>query len=168
VLGPDGTRLAPGQPGEICVCGPYVMTGYHNLPGKTAEVLQDGWLHTGDIGFIDEHAFIHLLDRKNDMIITGGMNVYSAEVENVPAECPGVSQVAVVGLPHPDWGEAVAAFVVAAEAGFDAGQAADYCRARLAAYKRPKVYVTVGSLPTTPYGKADKKALRTHQWSDLT
>jgi fatty-acyl-CoA synthase len=168
VLGPDGTRLAAGHPGEICVRGPYVMTGYHNLPGKTAEVLQGGWLHTGDIGFIDEHAFIHLLDRKNDMIITGGMNVYSAEVENVLAECPGVSQVAVVGLPHPDWGEAVAAFVVAAEAGFDAGRAAGYCRARLAAYKRPKVYVTVGSLPTTPYGKADKKALRTHQWSDLT
>jgi fatty-acyl-CoA synthase len=159
VLDSDGRPLDAGQSGEICVRGPYVMVRYHNLPDKTDDVLRDGWLHTGDIGFIDEEQFIHLLDRKNDMIISGGMNVYSAEVENVLQELPDISQVAVLGLPHPDWGEAVAAFVVA-EPGFDESRAADHCRATLAVYKRPKTYVRVDELPTTAYGKVDKKSLR--------
>src|SRR5699024_2445340 len=103
----DGNQVPPGQPGEIVARGPYVMAGYHNLPDKTAETLRGGWLHTGDLGQIDADGYVCLLDRKNDMIITGGMNVYSTEVENVIAEFADVGQVAVVGITHPDWGEAV-------------------------------------------------------------
>jgi fatty-acyl-CoA synthase/long-chain acyl-CoA synthetase len=161
VLDDDGVPVARGQPGEICASGPYVMAGYHNLPEKTAETLRDGWLHTGDLGLMDADGYVHLLDRKNDMIISGGMNVYSTEVENVVQLGPGVGQVAVVGIPHPDWGEAVVAFVVpTADGTFDESATAARCRAELAAYKRPKAFRTTTALPITAYGKVDKKALR--------
>ena len=160
ILHEDGRPVSAGRPGEICVSGPYVMARYHNLPDTTATTLRGGWLHTGDIGLMDDDGFVFLLDRKNDMIITGGMNVYCTEVENVLQACPGIAQVAVVGLPHPDWGEAVAAFVVPEDGGFDERVATAHCRATLAAYKRPKQYCPVETLPTTPFGKIDKKALR--------
>jgi fatty-acyl-CoA synthase/long-chain acyl-CoA synthetase len=136
------------------------MARYLGLPDKTAETLRNGWLHTGDVGTVDGDGYLHLLDRKNDMIITGGLNVYSSEVENVLTSVTGIRQVAVVGIPHPDWGEAVTAFVVAAETGFDKAAADEACRAALAGYKRPKEYVAIDTLPVTPFGKIDKKRLR--------
>ncbi|MCE0763328.1 AMP-binding protein [Pseudonocardia kujensis] len=159
VLDDSGEPVPAGEVGEVCARAPYVMTGYHGLPEKTAATVRDGWLHTGDIGALDHQGYLHLLDRRNDMIISGGMNVYSTEVENVVGACPGVVQVAVVGVPHPDWGEAVVAFVVATD-DLDIATVDRRCRAELAAYKRPKEYRRVTALPTTPLGKVDKKALR--------
>jgi fatty-acyl-CoA synthase len=161
VLADDGTEVAPGQPGEICARGPYVMARYHGLPDKTAETLRDGWLHTGDLGYADADGYVYLLDRKHDMIITGGLNVYSTEVENVLAQHSGVAQVAVVGIPHPDWGEAVVAFVIPAPGTeLDEADLAARCKAELTSYKRPKAFRSLDELPTTVYGKVDKKALR--------
>lgn len=162
VLDDDGEPVPPGAVGEVCARAPYVMAGYHGLPEKTAETLRGGWLHTGDIGRVDADGYLHLLDRANDMIITGGLNVYSTEVENVLAGCPGVGQVAVVGIAHPDWGEAVVAFVVPAGPadGFDETVAVAHCRAELGGYKRPKAYRVLDALPVTAFGKVDKKALR--------
>ncbi|WP_033289078.1 AMP-binding protein [Amycolatopsis jejuensis] len=166
-LGENGRPASPGTVGEIGVRGPYVMARYHNLPDITEEKLRDGWLHTGDIGFVDDHGYVHLLDRNGDVIISGGMNVYSAEVENVLHRCPGVSQVAVVGVADPDWGEAVTAVVVPDDNdSFSISEATRVCRAELAPYKRPKHYVQLDALPTTPYGKVDKRMLRTTVMSE--
>lgn len=164
ILDDDGIPVPAGRPGEVCARAPYVMAGYHGLPEKTAETLRHGWLRTGDIGALDADGYLRLLDRRNDMVISGGMNVYTTEVEDVVGACDGVDQVAVVGVPHPDWGEAVIAFVVATD-GFDATSVDDRCRTELAAYKRPKAYQRVPTLPTTPVGKIDKKALRT-SWNE--
>jgi fatty-acyl-CoA synthase/long-chain acyl-CoA synthetase len=159
VLDENGRPVGPGDVGEICGQAPYLMEGYWGLPDKTAETLAGGWLHTGDIGSVDADGYVYLLDRKNDMVITGGMNVYTTEVEQVIGSCAGVSQVAVVGIPHPDWGEAVTAFVVPA-ADYQEATVRDACRRLLANYKRPKRIVEVGALPTTAAGKVDKKSLR--------
>jgi fatty-acyl-CoA synthase/long-chain acyl-CoA synthetase len=159
VMDDHGHLLPAGQVGEICARAPYVMNGYHGLPEKTEETLRDGWLHTGDIGIIDDDRYVHLLDRKNDMVISGGMNVYTTEVEQVIGAGVGVRQVAVIGVPHPDWGEAVVAFVVPSD-GFDQDAIASICRAELAAYKRPKAYRQVNTLPVTSVGKIDKKRLK--------
>lgn len=157
----DDNPVPAGTPGEIVARAPYLMSGYHNLPGKSAESLRGGWLHTGDIGKRDRDGYVYLLDRMNDIIISGGMNVYSSEVENVLAEHPAISQAAVVGVPHPDWGEAVVAFVTVEQyAGLDPEVLDRHCRDLLAAYKRPKAIREVRSLPTTAYGKVDKKQLR--------
>lgn len=163
VLDENGAPLPTGQIGQIAARSPYVMAGYHNLPDKTAETLRGGWLHTGDIGYMDADRYVYLLDRTNDVIITGGMNVYSSEVEQVLQNCPGVAQVAVVGIPDPDWGEAVVAFVVTTApsgAEFSETDLMDRCRAVLATYKRPKSIRNVLELPLTTYGKVDKKRLR--------
>lgn len=123
--------------------------------------MRNGWLFTGDIGRLDDDGYLYLLDRKNDMIISGGMNVYTSEVEGAIVDVPGVQQVAVVGVPHPDWGEAVIAYVVADE--HDVGiteRVIAACRTDLAKYKVPKQVHVVSELPTTVFGKIDKKALR--------
>jgi fatty-acyl-CoA synthase/long-chain acyl-CoA synthetase len=161
IVGDDGADVAPGEVGEVAALTPYTMTGYHGLPERTAGTVRDGWLFTGDVGRLDEDGYLYLVDRKNDMIITGGMNVYSTEIENAIAQVDGVAQVAVVGVPHPDWGEAVVAFVV------DDGRGAltpdavvGHCRAVLSRYKVPKEVHVVSALPVTAVGKLDKKALR--------
>lgn len=159
VLDDMGGHVPTGAVGEICARAPYVLDRYHGLETKTAETLRGGWLHTGDLGFIDADGFVHLLDRKNDMVISGGMNVYTTEVEQVLASCSGVDQVAVVGVPHPDWGEAVVAFIVSA-AGFDEAELVARCREEMATYKRPKAYCRCESLPMTSLGKVDKKAMK--------
>jgi fatty-acyl-CoA synthase len=160
IVDDDHRPVAAGVVGEVVARGPYVMRGYHQLPDKTAETLRDGWLHTGDLGRLDENGYLHLVDRKNDLIISGGMNVYSSEVENVIQGCRGVSQVAVVGVPDPDWGERVVAFVVAEHSELDLDPVRARCRAELAAYKRPKDLYVVANIPVTAYGKVDKKLLR--------
>jgi fatty-acyl-CoA synthase/long-chain acyl-CoA synthetase len=162
IVAPDGEHLPAGAVGEVVARGPYVMKGYHNLPDVTAETLRDGWLHTGDLGWMDDDGYLYLVDRLKDMIISGGMNVYSTEVENAFLGVEGVGQIAVVGVPHSDWGEAVVAFVVpSAQSAFDPARLDAVAREKLAAYKRPKRFVELdGQLPLTPYGKIDKKALR--------
>lgn len=160
IVDQDGNACPPGVEGEVTARTAYTMKGYNGLPEATDRTLKDGWLHTGDIGYLDEHNYLYLLDRKNDMIITGGMNVYSSEVEEALREHPNVRQAAVVGIPHADWGEAVVAFVVTDNDEFDENDLKDHCRESLSAYKRPKTITPIDTLPLTTYGKVDKKSLR--------
>lgn len=162
VVDDHGRRLPADEVGEVIARSPYLMVGYHQRPEATEATLRDGWLHTGDIGYLDSDGYLYLLDRKNDVIITGGMNVYSAEVEQLLQTCPGIAQVAVVGIPDPDWGEAVVAFLVADPSAGDVDEdlLRRRCRDALSAYKRPKAFITVADLPTTAVGKVDKKQLR--------
>lgn len=153
--------LAQGETGEICVRGDIVMMGYYKNPEKTAETIIDGWLHTGDIGHIDEEGFLHITDRKKDMIISGGFNVYPSELEQVIWSHPAVMDCAVIGVPHPDWGEAVKA-VVELKPGqsVEAKDLQAMCKERLGSVKSPKSVAFVDSLPRSPVGKVLKKDLR--------
>lgn len=168
IVNDEGLELANNEQGEIVVKAPFTMERYHLLPEKTAETIVNGWLHTGDMGKIDEDGYVYIMDRKNDMIITGGMNVYSTEVENVIGQYPGVKQVAVIGIPHYDWGEQVIAVVIP---DFNAPPTEEgimqFCKQNLAKYKRPKEIKFVQELPLTPYGKLDKKALRKPYWQEV-
>jgi long-chain acyl-CoA synthetase len=150
--------------GEVLVRGETVMAGYLNQPAATAEALAGGWLHTGDLGRLDGRGFLHLSDRKKDLIITGGMNVYAREVEEVLLTHPGVAEVAVIGAPDARWGESVLALVVPRAGVIPAPGALDgLCLDRLARFKRPKRYEMVASLPRNPAGKVLKAVLR-EQW----
>lgn len=157
--------LDRGDAGELIMRSPYVMEGYHGKPEKTAETIVDGWLRTGDIARMDEDGYVYLLDRANDMIISGGMNVYTTEVEDILAACPGVREVAVVGIPDDDWGEAVQAVIVG-EHEIDTADVKSFADDRLADYKKPKSVEFIDEIPTTPYGKMDKKAVREPYWED--
>ena len=164
-----GDELPPGEEGEILATAPYVMTEYFELPEATAETLtEDGWVHTGDIGKIDDDGYVYLLDRTSDVIITGGMNVYSTEVEDVLIEHPSISQVAVIGVPDDDWGEAVKAIVIPTDEETSSleDEVLEFADERLADYKKPKSVDFVSEIPETPYGKMDKKALRERYWED--
>lgn len=164
VIDEMGNEVPRGTEGEIVTNTPYNMIRYHGKPDVTEETLRDGWLHTGDIGMIDEDGYLYLLDRKKDMIISGGMNVYSTEIENLLQKHPGVLMVSVIGVPHPDWGEAVMAIIVPNKENPPTEDAIrDFCQ-QLSKYKRPKEIKFVESLPLTPYGKIDKKALRKNYW----
>lgn len=153
----QGTALPVGQHGEIMVRGATVMPGYWNNPEATAKTLVDGWLMTGDMGFMDAQGYVTLQDRSKDMIITGGSNVYPREVEEVLMTHADVVEASVVGRAHPEWGEEVVAFVVgeASEAELDA-----LCLHNIARFKRPKAYVRIEALPKNNYGKVLKTALR--------
>jgi acyl-CoA synthetase (AMP-forming)/AMP-acid ligase II len=158
----EDRELPAGEVGEVLVRGDVVMAGYWDQPEATAETLRGGWLHTGDVGSVDPDGFLTLRDRSKDLIISGGMNIYPREVEEVLLTHPGVDAVAVVGRPDPEWGEAVAAFVVVAGDG-DAPSAEELdrtCTDRIARYKRPKDYHFVDALPTNNYGKVVKRELR--------
>jgi long-chain acyl-CoA synthetase len=150
-----------GHPGEICARSPGIMRGYHNLPDVTEATLKHGWLHTGDMGYLDENGYLFVTDRKKDLIIRGGFNVYPRDVEDLLLEHPGVAEVAVVGKPDERMGEEVVAFVVKAP-GRDptADELLAYAAQRLATYKRPKEIVFAGALPKSPIGKVLKKDLR--------
>jgi fatty-acyl-CoA synthase len=158
----DNSEPVPdGTPGEICVAGPLVMQGYWRQPELTAAAIHDGWLHTGDVAVRDEQGFITLVDRKKDMIITGGFNVYPREVENVLSSHPAVQDCAVVGAPHERWGEAVNAFVVLRKgAACSAEDLIALVRVRKGAVQAPKRIHFVDSIPLTAVGKPDKKAIR--------
>jgi long-chain acyl-CoA synthetase len=157
----DHRQLPGGQVGEICARGPGIMKGYHNLPEVTEDTLKHGWLHTGDMGYLDDEGYLFVTDRKKDLIIRGGFNVYPRDVEDLLLEHPGVQEVAVVGKPDERMGEEVMAFVVKA-AGQDPGEQdlLDFAAERLAKYKRPKEIVFTGALPKSPIGKVLKKDLR--------
>jgi fatty-acyl-CoA synthase len=158
-----------GEPGEICVRGPLVMDGYRNDPELTAEVFAGGWLHTGDVAVRDPGGFLRIIDRTKDMIVTGGFNVYPREIEDILGQHPAVAQSAVIGVPHPKWGEAVKALVVLRH-----GQtaSAEDLIARVVAvkgsYQAPKTIEFIDAIPQTAVGKPDKKALRARYGRALT
>jgi long-chain acyl-CoA synthetase len=161
ILDQHDVEVPTGGIGEVCVRGPAVMLGYWQRPEETAATLRNGWLHTGDLGRIDEHGYLYLLDRAKDLIISGGSNVYAVEVEAVLATHPAVRDVAVVGLPDRKWGEVVIAVVVSPDAGDALRDELDArCTDLLAGYKRPRQYVFVDELPRNAYGKVLKRALR--------
>ncbi len=155
----DGNPVATGEVGEIVVSGPTVMKGYWQNEAATAKTIKEGWLWTGDMGALDEDGFVTMYDRSKDMIISGGSNIYPREVEEVLLEMPEVSEVAVVGKRHDDWGEIVVAFVVSSgDVNVEALDA--YCVENIARFKRPKLYKFVSSLPKNNYGKVLKTDLR--------
>ncbi len=143
--------------GEIVYRGPFVMQGYWNDPQATAEAFAGGWFHSGDLATRDEEGYLRLVDRKKDMIVSGGENIYPAEVERVLRQHPAVADVAVVGAPHPRWGETPVAFVVGAST---AQELIEHCRAYLASYKKPTAVHFVGELPRNAAGKVLKRELR--------
>jgi len=159
VLDDDDRRLPPGETGEICVRGPQIMAGYWNRPDATAEAMRNGWLHTGDIGTMDEDGFFYLLDRKNDMLISGGFNVYPREVEDVLMSCDGVVEAAVVGLPDEKWGDRVHA-VVSGRPDLDSGVVLTWAKSRLASYKCPKDVEIWQELPKSAANKILRRKVR--------
>ncbi len=162
VVDQGGRELPIDEVGEVVVRGDVVMAGYWNQPEATDEALRGGWLHTGDVGSFDSEGYLTLRDRSKDLIISGGMNIYPREVEEALLRHPGVRAAAVVGRPDAEWGEAVVAFVVAADsAALPPTEALDrVCLDHIARFKRPKEYVFVDTLPTNNYGKVVKRELR--------
>jgi long-chain acyl-CoA synthetase len=160
VRGDDGAEVPTGEVGEVHIKGPVVMSGYWNRPEATAEVLTDGWLKTGDLGTKDADGDIRIVDRKKDLIIRGGYNVYPREVEEVLYEHPDIVEVAVIGVPDEHFGEEVAA-VLALRPGaeFDAAQFRGWAKERLSAYKVPRLFQVVDALPKGPTGKILKRAI---------
>jgi fatty-acyl-CoA synthase len=166
VLDDAGEPVPDGEAGEICVQGPTVMKGYYRQPELTAETLAGGWLHTGDMAVRDAEGFLTIVDRKKDMIVSGGFNVFPREVEDVLTTHPSVSAAAVIGVPDDKWGEAVKAVVVARPGEqVDTAALIDLVKARKGSVYAPKSVDVVDALPLTAVGKADKKALRARYWA---
>ena len=164
-MGEDGRLLGPGERGELVVRGLLVTDGYLGLPDQNEILRGHGWHHTGDVGYLDDAGYVYIVDRIKDMIITGGFNVYSAEVEAVLQGIDGVHQSVVIGIPDPRWGEMVTAVVVVApESGLDADAIIAICKQRLGSVKAPKRVDFVDDLPKTPVGKVNKRHLRDAYW----
>jgi fatty-acyl-CoA synthase len=161
IVDESGEDVPPGEVGEIVYRGPTVMQGYHGKPEATAEAFAGGWFHSGDLVREDEEGFIYVVDRLKDMLISGGENVYPAEVERALIEHPAVAEVAVVGVPHPRWVETPLAVVVPApDAEVSEEELIEHCRERLAGYKKPSAVVFVDILPRNAAGKVLKRELR--------
>ena len=157
----DGQDVPAGEIGEIIVHSNRLMSGYWHLPEDTGNVLKNGWLYTGDLGYYDENAYIFIADRKKDMIITGGENVYPKEVEEVLYQHPAVYEAAVIGIPDPYWVECVHAMVVLHhDAKVTAEEIIHFCRDRMARFKAPKSVEFLADLPKSPQGKVLKRELR--------
>jgi long-chain acyl-CoA synthetase len=167
VVNTRGEEVKPGEVGEIIAKGPNIMVGYWNNPQATAEAVRDGWLYTGDLATVDEEGYIYIVDRKKDMIITGGENVFSTEVENVVYTHPAVLEAAVVGVPDATWGEAIKAIVVLKPgASATEEEIIAYCRSRIAHFKVPRsVDFYEGALPKSGSGKILKRELREKYWA---
>ena len=161
IVDPEGHTVPTGTVGEIAARGPMVMAGYWNKPAQTAEVLRNGWMHTGDGGYMDENGYVYVVDRLKDMIVTGGENVYSAEVENAITQLPQVSMCAVVGVPDERWGERVHAVVVL-RSGHDLSETElmTHCKQEIAGYKCPRSVDFRSEIPLSPAGKVLKYELR--------
>jgi len=157
----DGNVLPPRQTGEICVKSPAVTRGYWKLPDATAEAIQNGWIHTGDAGYMDEEGYIYLLDRIKDMVVTGGENVYPVEVEKALIQHPAIHDVAVIGVPDEKYGEALAAIVVAEpDSVLEVDDMIAFCRPLIAGYKIPRILKPIDEIPRNPSGKILKTELR--------
>lgn len=163
IMADDGSLLPDGERGEIVVRGALVSHSYFEMPEATAEARQFGWHHTGDVAYRDADGFIFIVDRKKDMVVTGGFNVFTTEVEAAITELAQVRECAVIGVPHDKWGEAVHAIVVAD--GIDQKAIIAHSKARLGGVKAPKSVEFVEAIPRTPAGKMDKKALRANYWT---
>jgi fatty-acyl-CoA synthase/long-chain acyl-CoA synthetase len=166
IVDEHGEAVPTGEHGEILARGAYSMEGYYELPKETAATMRDGWIHTGDIGRMDAEGYVYIVDRDSDVIVSGGMNVYSVSVEEAIQQHEQVANVAVIGVPDDEWGEAVKAVVVPDGDTIDRDDLQSFCKERLAAYEVPKSFDVVDDLPTTPYGKLDKKRLRDPYWRD--
>jgi long-chain acyl-CoA synthetase len=156
----EGREVARGEPGEVCVRGDVVMSGYWGNPEASAPALRDGWLWTGDVGVLDADGFLTLKDRSRDLIVSGGSNIYPREVEEVLLRHPAVAEACVVGRPDREWGESVVAFLVARGAPPPTDELDRLCLEHIARFKRPREYRFVASLPKNHYGKVLKSELR--------
>jgi acyl-CoA synthetase (AMP-forming)/AMP-acid ligase II len=165
----DNNILAAREVGELCVASMGLMLGYLDDPEATASAIRGGWLHTGDLGYRDEDGYFYITDRKKDLIITGGFNVYSVEVENALLRHEHVQECAVIGIPDPKWGEAVTAVVVCTEKGVvDEQCLISFSKAAIGSMKAPKSIIFVDELPKSAIGKVLKRELRARFWSGAT
>jgi acyl-CoA synthetase (AMP-forming)/AMP-acid ligase II len=161
VVNDRGEDVEGGEVGEIIVKGPAVMKEYYKNPEKTAETIKDGWLCTGDMAKQDEEGFIYVVDRKKDLVIVGGENIYPAEIEDALLQNPKVADVGVIGYPHEKWGEAVKAIVVVKQGEkLNEQELIAWCQGRIGKFKIPKKVVFADSIPRTPTGKILKRVLR--------
>jgi acyl-CoA synthetase (AMP-forming)/AMP-acid ligase II len=168
VVDEQGRGLGPGEVGEIVLRAEKLISGYWKMPDETAAAFRDGWFHTRDMGTWDEEGFLYIMDRKSDMIITGGFNVYPREVEEVIMELDGVAETAVIGVPDDIWGEAVKALVVLRpQAELTEDDIMKYCRDNLAGYKKPKSVEFIDKVPKNLYGKIDRKSLKEPYWEGM-
>ena len=166
IVDTEGNELPRGEVGEVVVRGPGVMLGYWNKPAETAAAIRNGWMHTGDGGRMDEDGYVFVVDRIKDMIVTGGENVYSIEVESVIATHPAVAACAVIGTPHEHWGEQVHVFIVRKPGQvLEAEELIDFCKARIASYKCPREVSFVETMPLSGAGKILKTTLRAPFWA---
>jgi long-chain acyl-CoA synthetase len=157
----EGNEVPQGQPGEIAIKGPQVMAGYWQRPDETAKVMTaDGYFKSGDIGVMDERGYFRIIDRKKDMVLVSGFNVYPNEVEDVVAMLPGVAECAVVGVPDDKTGEAVKLVIVKRDEALTEDKVREYCKANLTGYKQPRVIEFRKDLPKTPVGKILRRELR--------
>ncbi|HEY5791268.1 MAG TPA: AMP-binding protein, partial [Gammaproteobacteria bacterium] len=162
IVGADGAELPPGEVGEICGRGPILMPGYHGRPDLTAEAIRDGWLHTGDLGRVDEDGFLYLVDRQKDLVISGGVNVYPRDIEEVAVQHPAVREAAVFGVPDPKWGESpVCALLLRDGAAVTAAELRDWINARVGArFQRVSAVRLLADFPRNVAGKTLKRELR--------
>jgi long-chain acyl-CoA synthetase len=163
IIDDDGNEVPVGQPGEIAIRGPQVMAGYWQRPDETARVMTvDGFFKSGDIGIMDERGYFRIVDRKKDMILVSGFNVYPNEVEDVVASLPGVLECAVIGIPDERSGEAVKLVVVKKDPALTEAEVREHCKLNLTGYKLPRVVEFRADLPKTPVGKVLRRELRDH------
>ncbi|HOW56968.1 MAG TPA: long-chain fatty acid--CoA ligase [Smithellaceae bacterium] len=155
-----GKEVGPNEVGEIIIRGDHVCSGYWNNPEATSKTIVDGWLHTGDLGMKDEEGYFKIVDRLKDMIISGGENIYPAEIESAIFSCEGVAEVTVIGVPDPKWGEVGCAIIVASDPQLTEKKIKEHCLERLAKYKIPKFFKFVKEIPKTGAGKIDKKVVK--------
>lgn len=166
IVAADGSTLPAGEVGEVVVRSRGVMAGYWRRPAETKAAVRDGWMHTGDAGYLDDDGFLYIVDRIKDMIVSGGENVYSAEVENAIARLPQIAQTAVIGIPSEKWGEQVHAIVVLKpEATASEADIVEFCKQSIAGYKCPRSVEFVQAMPLTGAGKVDKQELRRRHWA---
>jgi Acyl-CoA synthetases (AMP-forming)/AMP-acid ligases II len=165
IVDPDDNEVPRGEIGEVIVKGDNVMLGYWELPDESAKAIRGGWMHTGDAGRMDDRGYVYIVDRIKDMVVTGGENVYSAEVENALAKHPAVAACAVIGIPDDQWGERVHAVVVKqAQSECCDGDLQEHCREHIANYKVPRSFEFVDELPLSGAGKILKRVLRQKYW----
>jgi acyl-CoA synthetase (AMP-forming)/AMP-acid ligase II len=166
IVDPDGVDVPDGEPGELLIRQPAITTGYWQQPELTEAAIENGWYSSGDIAIRDAEGLYYIVDRAKDMIVSGGENIYSAEIENVLSTHPAVAAVAVIGVPDTRWGECVKAVVIPREGhAIDEAAIITHCRKSLAGYKVPKTVDFVDSFPLVPSGKVSKKDLRAPYWA---
>jgi acyl-CoA synthetase (AMP-forming)/AMP-acid ligase II len=165
VMDTQGREVPRGDIGELWVLADTNMQGYYNMPEETAQNLTDGWVHTGDAGYMDAEGYIYLKDRMKDMVVSGGENIYPVEVENALAHHEAIADVAVIGVPDDKFGEALLAFVVLQAGGeLTLDEMIEFCRDKIAGYKIPRQLEIIGEMPRNPSGKILKKELRKPYW----